>query len=58
MAWNIPAGIIQTVVGTGEAGYSSDGGLVDEELLSDPFMCTFAPIVRQSPARYNSPGAD
>ena len=46
MAWDIPAGIIQTVVGTGEAGYSGDGGLVDEELLSDPFMCMFAPIVR------------
>ena len=26
MPWDIPAGIIQTVVGTGEAGYSGDGG--------------------------------
>ncbi len=57
MPWDIPAGIIQTVVGTGEAGYSGDGGPA-AALLREPFMCTFDPIVRQSPARYNSPGAD
>ena len=43
MAWNIPAGIIETVVGTGEAGYSGDGGPATAALLREPFMCAFDP---------------
>ena len=42
-AWDIPAGMIQTVVGTGEAGYSGDGGLAAAALLREPFMCAFDP---------------
>ena len=33
--------IITTVVGTGERGYSGDGGAAAEALLSEPFMCAF-----------------
>ena len=32
---------IQTVVGTGEAGYSGDGGLAVSATLREPFMCDF-----------------
>ena len=34
-------GIIQTYVGTGEAGYAGDGGLAIEALCTEPFMCDF-----------------
>ena len=34
-------GIITTVAGTGERGYSGDGGAAAEALLSEPFMCAF-----------------
>ena len=34
-------GIISTAVGTGERGYSGDGGLAAAALLSEPFMCAF-----------------
>ena len=34
-------GIITTVVGTGERGYSGDGGPAAEALMSEPFMCAF-----------------
>ena len=34
-------GIISTVVGTGERGYSGDGGLATVAQLSEPFMCAF-----------------
>ena len=32
---------IRTVVGTGEAGYSGDGGPATEATLREPFMCDF-----------------
>ena len=35
------SGIITTVVGTGERGYSGDGGAAVLALLSEPFMCAF-----------------
>ena len=38
---NYQAGIITTVVGTGERGYAGDGGLAPAALLSEPFMCAF-----------------
>ena len=34
-------GIISTVLGTGERGYSGDGGPASDALLSEPFMCAF-----------------
>ncbi len=36
-------GIITTVAGTGEQGYSGDGGPATQAQLSEPFMCTFDP---------------
>ncbi len=41
--WEIPKGIIQTVAGTGEPGYSGDGGLATAATLREPFMCVFDP---------------
>jgi len=38
---NITKGIIQTVAGTGEPGYSGDGGPAERALINDPFMCDF-----------------
>ena len=34
-------GIIVTVAGTGEAGYSGDGGQAADALMREPFMCAF-----------------
>src|SRR5262245_19791100 len=34
-------GILQTVAGTGEKGYTGDGGLAIHARLSEPFMCAF-----------------
>ena len=34
-------GIITTAVGTGERGYSGDGGTAGAALMSEPFMCAF-----------------
>ncbi len=34
-------GIIETVIGTGEAGYAGDGGPASAALLREPFMCSF-----------------
>ena len=36
-------GIIQTIAGTGEAGYSGDGGPATAAMLREPFMCAFDP---------------
>ena len=37
----IEKGQIQTIAGTGEAGYAGDGGPASEALLREPFMCDF-----------------
>ena len=37
----IEKGTIQTVIGTGEAGYSGDGGPAVNATLREPFMCAF-----------------
>ena len=34
-------GVIETVIGTGEAGYAGDGGPASVALLREPFMCSF-----------------
>jgi len=34
-------GMIQTVAGTGEKGYTGDGSLATQARLSEPFMCAF-----------------
>ncbi len=34
-------GVIETVIGTGEAGYAGDGGPASTALLREPFMCCF-----------------
>ena len=39
----ISRGIIQTIAGTGEAGYSGDGGPATAAALREPFMCVFDP---------------
>ena len=39
----ISRGIIQTIAGTGEAGYSGDGGPATAAVLREPFMCAFDP---------------
>ena len=38
---DIRQGQIQTIAGTGEAGYAGDGGPADRALLREPFMCDF-----------------
>ncbi len=38
---NITKGIIQTIAGTGEPGYSGDDGPAELALINDPFMCDF-----------------
>ena len=35
------SGMIETAVGTGEQGYSGDGGPARQARLSEPFMCAF-----------------
>ena len=34
-------GVIETVIGTGGAGYAGDGGPASAALLREPFMCSF-----------------
>lgn len=41
MSAPLEAGIINTVVGTGDKGYAGDGGPAADALLSEPFMCAF-----------------
>ena len=38
---NYEAGVITTIAGTGERGYSGDGGLATVARMSEPFMCAF-----------------
>ncbi len=38
---SIESGKIQTIAGTGEPGYSGDGGPAGRALLREPFMCDF-----------------
>lgn len=38
---DIRQGQIQTIAGTGEAGYAGDGGPAEQALLREPFMCDF-----------------
>ena len=38
---NFESGKIQTIAGTGEPGYSGDGGPAGRALLREPFMCDF-----------------
>ena len=38
---SLEKGIIQTVIGTGEAGYTGDGGPAANATLREPFMCAF-----------------
>ena len=40
---NFQSGKIHTVAGTGEPGYSGDGGPADLALMREPFMCAFDP---------------
>ena len=37
----LETGRIQAVVGTGEAGYTGDGGPASQALVMEPFMCAF-----------------
>ena len=41
--WKIPTGTIQTIAGTGDGGYSGDGGPATAATLREPFMCAFDP---------------
>ena len=38
---NFESGKLQTIAGTGEPGYSGDGGPAGRALLREPFMCDF-----------------
>ena len=38
---NYESGVITTIAGTGERGYSGDGGLATVARMSEPFMCAF-----------------
>ena len=37
---NYQRGVIETAIGTGEAGYAGDGGPASAALLREPFMCS------------------
>ena len=39
----VASGMITTVAGTGEQGYSGDGGPATQAHLSEPFLCAFDP---------------
>ena len=41
MSFELEKGKIQTIIGTGEAGYAGDGGPANRALLQEPFMCAF-----------------